>query len=121
MDISAYIDPVRAWWVVLGFAIPAILGGVFGKLQERAKAATREKEDLASRLDRLEASQRYLLKDRILQACTYWRGRGFCPPHARETIVDMFESYQAHGGNSFVHEEVGSCLDLPHEEGGQLP
>lgn len=120
MDVSAFIDPVRAWWVVLGFAIPAALGALLGKLQERAKAATRDREELMSRLGKLEASQRYLLKDRIVQACTYWRGRGFCPPHARETILDMFEAYRAHGGNSFVHEEVGACLDLPHEEGGAL-
>lgn len=125
LDISAYVDPVKAWWIVLGFLIPAILGLIFGKLQERvksveaAKAASeeslkREKSELMERMDRMEAGQRYLLKDRLLQACAYWQKQRYCPAHARETITDMFGAYKAHGGNSFVHEEVSATFALPH-------
>ena len=115
MNPGDFLDPLRVWWILVGFAIPAIMGLAFGKLQEQAKASTREKADLIKRMDSLEAGQRCLLKDRIVQACTFWQGQGYCPYHARETIIDMFESYQSHGGNSFVHDEIQACLDLPHE------
>lgn len=116
MEWLDFLDPVRVWWVVVGFAIPTTLGAWVGKLKEQAKHAKDEKDSLLLRLDKLEISQRYLLKDRILQACSYWSEKDYCPAHARETVVDMFEAYKAHGGNSFVHEEIDSLLSLPHQE-----
>lgn len=123
---TGYILDIVARWAV-PFALAAMCGWI-GRQLDRMRSERREERERRERefaeikawLELGKRADRYLLKDRILQACQHWQAEGWCPPNSRETLVDMLEVYRDEGGNSFVHGMVDDTLRLPSVKGGRL-
>lgn len=101
-----YIDGAVA------YVITTTVGAVIGALAMLVKKHHDESVGL-------KESQRYLLKDRITQACQHWLAVGYCPIYNREVIVEMTDSYHKLGGNSFISGLVEKVLALPIEPNGE--
>lgn len=116
-------DLDRLLWLVIGAAVAALISRVSklidNQAEERAenkKHREAEKEAKAAHDLVEDAALRYLLKDRMLQACEYWLGQGYCPSKSREVLQEMFSTYSKLGGNSFMHELLTKTLELPIKE-----
>lgn len=91
---------------IVSSGISVIVGSVIGALV--TMLTKQYKTEIAMR-----KATRYLLKDRITQACQHWLTVGYCPIHNREVLQEMTQSYHENGGNSFVSDLVETTLDLP--------
>jgi len=60
-------------------------------------------------------ADKYLLKDRITQACFSSLNKGSIHAYELESLLDMFRVYEGLGGNSYVHLLVGKVMELPVE------
>lgn len=110
----------RLLWLFIGAAVVALVARITKLVDEATeeRREARQHRDEAQRLSDAQAevqnaALRYLLKDRMLQACDYWRERGFCPTENREVLADMFNIYSKLGGNSFMHDKISSVMALP--------
>ena len=124
MNFYDFFDISRIWWICVGFLIPTALGFVIGHMkeqlkdkkeeQERIEKAKQEEQEARQRHEELvDASMRYLHKDRINQQCEYWLEKGYCPVRNREVITEQADIYHKLGGNSFITELVNEVMDLP--------
>lgn len=117
------IDLDRLLWIVIAAAVAALVGRIT-KLIDEARADReeqrrhREEEARAKEAhDTLnDAALRYLLKDRLNQACDYWQTQGYCTNHSREVLTEMAGIYSQLGGNSFIHDELQRTMSLPTRE-----
>lgn len=101
---------VVKYWVqwVFGLFIAGLgayckhLSGVIKKEREEQKA--------------LRNGMRSLLRRQIVFDCENAIEKGVCRADKKETIVDMYESYHALGGNGVVTKLKDQMLDLPTRE-----
>lgn len=125
---TEFFDLERVWWIALGVVVTTLCGWMMAatrKALDDMRAERREKREAQERgmaeiraeLEQVCIRERYILKDRILQACQHWGRQGYCPLHSKETLCDMFNAYSDAGGNSFVHAELEVVLGLPNEPG----
>lgn len=110
----------RLLWLFIGAVVCALVARVTKLVdeanEERRKSEEHRKDQQKQRAEQDElqnAASRYLLKDRMLQACDYWMAQGFCPTENREVLADMFNIYSKLGGNSFMHDKISSVMALP--------
>jgi hypothetical protein len=96
------------WFLISGVVIP-ILSYVIGKYQTILK---KQKEDMLL----IKNGMCSLQRDALLKACEKYRARGFCPMEAKETLNEMYISYHALGGNSFITEMIRQINLLPEHE-----
>lgn len=85
------------------------------KERERRKVAERierEKRDKESRMIRNGITA--VLRDRIVQAYTYYESKGFLPLNERENIYLMYTAYHDLGGNGLVTQLYNELQELPH-------
>ena len=97
------IDFIIKYWIQFGFGV--ITGGImaiFARLFKRQKA--------------IENGVKALLRDRIIQSCNHYRGKGYCPLYALENIEALFKEYTALGGNGAIGTTVKEMHELPGEE-----
>lgn len=82
------------------------------RTDERARREG-ELEEMRRQLTVSVESNRYLLKDRILQACQHWQDVGYCPMYNREVLSEMVKTYHSLGGNSFITSVYEDTMQLP--------
>lgn len=63
-----------------------------------------------------DSTMKSLLYDRIMQACKYHLGKGFCPIEEKRNIHDLYTQYHNKGGNGLATKEVDKVLELPDIE-----
>ena len=95
--------------------------GIFGSIMTAAAIGLfsfvfRSLKDINTKLEATCNGNKYLLKDRITQGCSYYLRRGWIAPHEAECLMDLFSEYRKAGGNSYVHSKVEEVLKLPMED-----
>lgn len=117
--LAEMFDLERIWWVVLPCILTTVVGIVVAQIHnsiEKQRDERRDERRAVETHDRtMDAAMRYLLKDRILQACQHWQDVGYCPVHNKEVLTDMVDIYHTLGGNSFVTEVYDAVMELPYE------
>lgn len=88
--------------IVLNWAIPVILTGIFGFLVKIIKDNKAMKESMLS-----------LIRSQIVGKCETYMGQGFLPEYARYCLEQLFEQYKILGGNHGVETLVNNCFELP--------
>lgn len=117
MSLMALFDAERIWWIVMTCVLTTIVGILISWLKSSIDSQRderrRDKQEQKSHDKTMDGAMRYLLKDRILQACQHWQAKGFCPLHNREVLTEMVDAYHVLGGNSFVTEVYEETMSLP--------
>ena len=72
--------------------------------------------EILERIKGLEDCQFIQLKDRLIQALTYYVEQGFAPIHIRENMTVFMQVYEGKGGDGYVHYLYDSFLKLPSEK-----
>lgn len=101
---------------VVGLVFTYFKGQLEEQRREKKEAVAKaeaERDKLAAHDALIDDSLRYLMKDRILQACQHWDGKGFCPMYNREALTDMVNVYHDLGGNSFIQTVYEDTMGLP--------
>lgn len=87
------------------FVVTAVLTYLLTALRtQKSKFSARDKAD------------KYLLKDRITQACLHYIERGAVHPYELESLLGMSGVYFELGGNSYVHSLIDKVKKLPIKE-----
>lgn len=119
-ELQGIMDMERAWQVVFTCVLTALTGGVIALLKQQLAEARESRSKAAATRAATNEALKYLLKDRILQACQHWQSKGFIPQHSREALTDMVDVYHALGGNSFVTGEYEATMRLPDEGAARM-
>lgn len=91
--------------------------------KDDARDKERERQKVAERIEREKRETESLmirngitavLRDRIVQAYTYYESRGFLPLKERENIYLMYTAYHDLGGNGLVTQLYNELQELPH-------
>lgn len=88
--------------IILNWAIPIILTGIFGFLIKIIKDNKTMKESMLS-----------LIRSQIVGKCETYMKEGYLPEYARYCLEELFKQYQALGGNHGVETLVNNCYELP--------
>lgn len=88
--------------IILNWAIPIILTGIFGFLVKIIKDNKTMKESMLS-----------LIRSQIVGKCETYMKQGFLPEYARYCLEELFKQYQTLGGNHGVEALVNKCFELP--------
>ena len=96
--------------VVLKWAIPAILGALFG-------AVATQLRQLRKREAAVGVGVQCLLRAELIRCHKEYTAKGYCPVYARESIIKMSDAYHNLGGNDVVTDLKDDVLKLPTEAG----
>lgn len=88
--------------IILNWAIPIILTGIFGFLVKIIKDNNAMKESILS-----------LIRSQIVGKCETYMGQGFLPEYARYCLEELFKQYRLLGGNHGIETLVNKCFELP--------
>ena len=88
--------------IILNWAIPLILTGIFGFLIKIIKDNKTMKLSMLS-----------LVRSQIVGKCENYMKEGYLPEYARYCLNDLFEQYKTLGGNHGIEILVNQCLELP--------
>lgn len=88
--------------LVLKWAVPTILGTAVGIITYMFKSNHAMKDSMV-----------LLLRSQIVGKCENYINIGYLPSYARSCIADLFQQYEALGGNHGVKSLVEQCFDLP--------
>ncbi len=88
--------------IILNWAIPIILTGIFGFLIKIIKDNKAMKESILS-----------LIRSQIVGKCETYMGQGFLPEYARYCLEELFKQYRLLGGNHGIETVVNKCFELP--------
>lgn len=88
--------------IVLNWAIPVILAGIFGFMIKMINDNKAVKASILS-----------LIRSQIVGKCESYMKKGFLPDYARSCLTDLFAQYTALGGNHGVNILVDETLKLP--------
>lgn len=95
--------------IVLNWAIPVILTGIFAFLAK-----------LFKNMNTIKSSQLSLIRSQIVSKCEKYLEQGYLPEYARYCLNELFEQYKALGGNHGIEKLVDKCLELPlNKKGGK--
>lgn len=83
--------------------------------KEKAQELAKEQEIRAT-IDLVSVGIMSVLRDRILQSCNYYIGKGAISALALENITRMHDSYKALGGNGLCDHQYDAIQNLPLEE-----
>lgn len=87
------------------------------KEREREKAVELAKEqEMTATMELMKMGLMAMLRDRILQSCNYYIGKGSITALALENITRMHDSYKALGGNGLCDHQYDAIQNLPLEE-----
>lgn len=93
--------------IVLNWAIPVILTGIFGFLAKLFK-------DMKT----MKSSQLSLIRSQIVSKCEKYLEQGYLPEYARYCLNELFQQYKVLGGNHGIEVLVDKCLELPLSKKG---
>lgn len=93
---------------VLKWAIPAILGALFGAVATQLRA-------LRKREAAVGIGVQCLLRAELIRCHKEYSAKGFCPVYARESIIRMYDAYHNLGGNDVITDLKEDVLKLPTE------
>ena len=88
--------------IILNWAIPIVLTGIFGFLIKIIKDNKTMKESMLS-----------LIRSQIVGKCETYMKAGYLPEYARYCLEELFKQYKALGGNHGVETLVNNCFELP--------
>lgn len=88
--------------IILNWAIPVILTGIFGFLVK-----------LFKNMDTMKSSQLSLIRSQIVGKCENYMKQGYLPEYARYCLEELFKQYQVLGGNHGIEVLVNKCYELP--------
>ena len=88
--------------IILNWAIPVILTGIFGFLVK-----------LFKNMDTMKSSQLSLIRSQIVGKCENYMKQGYLPEYARYCLEELFKQYQVLGGNHGIEILVNKCYELP--------
>lgn len=89
---------------LIGFS--SILSGVIGWLIAKVKASKKENEAL-------KGGVQALLRDRIIQACKYYNGKGYADKDDRENVENLYKHYHSLGANGVIDDIYNQFRSLP--------
>lgn len=93
--------------IILNWAIPVVLTGIFGFLVKLFK-------DMKT----MKSSQLSLIRSQIVSKCEKYLEQGYLPEYARYCLNELFEQYKTLGGNHGIEVLVNQCLELPLSKKG---
>jgi hypothetical protein len=93
--------------IVLNWAIPVILTGIFGFLVK-----------LFKNMNTMKSSQLSLIRSQIVSKCEKYLEQGYLPEYARYCLNELFQQYKVLGGNHGIEVLVDKCLELPLSKKG---
>ena len=99
-QIVSIITEVAPW------AITGFLGYISNKLNKRL-------EKFQTEYDGMNEGVQAVLRDRILQCCTYHQELGYADVHERENMQHMYEAYHKLGGNGMITDIYEKFRKLP--------
>lgn len=88
--------------IILNWAIPVILTGIFGFLVK-----------LFKNMDTMKSSQLSLIRSQIVGKCENYMKQGYLPEYARYCLEELLKQYQVLGGNHGIEVLVNKCYELP--------
>lgn len=88
--------------IILNWAIPIVLTGIFSFLVKIIKDNKAMKESILS-----------LIRSQIVGKCETYMGQGFLPEYARYCLEELFKQYRLLGGNHGIKTLVNKCFELP--------
>ena len=88
--------------IILNWAIPLILTGIFGFLIKIIKDNKTMKLSILS-----------LIRSQIVGKCESYMKEGYLPEYARYCLEDLFKQYKSLGGNHGIETLVKKCFELP--------
>lgn len=87
---------------IIKWAIPVIFGALLSLLGYIVKSNHAMKNSMV-----------LLLRSQIVGKCENYLQTGYLPDYARSCLEDLFEQYEALGGNHGVGKLVDKCFELP--------
>ena len=91
---------------ILPWAVTAFLGYISSKLNKKL-------EKFQTEYDAMNEGVQAVLRDRILERCTYHERLVYADVHDRENIEPMYEAYHNLGGNGMVTDLYNKFRTLP--------
>lgn len=88
--------------IIINWAIPLIISGIFTFLVKNAK------DNKA-----MKASMLSLIRSQIVGKCETYIAQGYLPEYARYCLEELFKQYEVLGGNHGVKVLVNQCFELP--------
>lgn len=108
MEILAYIGTHWVEWLFT--ACLAMLAWAYKTMLSRLKAEQKKNEAIADGVQSL-------LRESIVGNYNKYKGKGYCPIYAKESVKKVFEAYTALGGNSVAVGLYKELLEMPTEKG----
>ena len=93
--------------IIVNWAIPVILTGIFGFLIKIIKDNKAMKESILS-----------LIRSQIVGKCETYMAQGFLPEYARYCLEELFKQYRLLGGNHGIEALVNKSFELPLSKKG---
>ena len=100
------MDDIAILKIILGYLIPAILGGAVGFLSTKFKK-NRKKEKA------IEEGVQALLRNELIRRYREYEIKGELSILDKENIEEMFTQYENLGGNGTVKQLMTELLQLP--------
>ncbi len=88
--------------IVITWAIPVVLTGIFGFLVKLFKD-----------MNTMKASQLSIIRSQIVSKCEKYLEQEYLPEYARYCLNELFEQYKNLGGNHGIEVLVNQCFELP--------
>lgn len=101
---------ITKYWVEWVFGL--VIAGLTWALKKLSSRLKKEQAENKALRDGMKS----LLRINIEKECEKCQRDHWCGPVKRSSIVDMFTSYEALGGNGGIHSMVEQTLGLPSIE-----
>ncbi len=88
--------------IVISWAIPLVLSGIFAFLIKIIKDNKAMKEGMLS-----------LIRSQIVRDCKTYIAQGYLPEHESYCLEELFKQYTTLGGNHGIKALVNQCYALP--------
>lgn len=107
------IDILQMIWTVILAFLSALISYSFHKLQkwEEEKKKTEEEEAVVAMV--IKEGLKAILRDRIIQSCSYFLKEGYITYVAKENIMRMYNAYTQLGGNDIATGIYEDAMKLP--------
>ena len=98
------------WTVILAF-LSALISYSFHKLQKWEEEKKRIEEE--KKKEGIKEGLKAILRDRIIQSCSYFLKEGYITYVAKENIMRMYNAYTQLGGNDIATGIYEDAMKLP--------
>lgn len=109
MEILGYVTEHWVEWLFTGCL--AVLGYAYKVMLQRLKEEQSKNEAIATGVQSL-------LRESIVTNYNRYKGKGYCPIYAKESIKKVFSAYSALGGNDVATGLYKELLEMPTEKPG---